>query len=79
MQQISQLTQASPTRTFPVVDPVADYERLGRVGEGTYGVVCEFPGSLVCRRCFWTWSFVLSTYPWALQSNLPFKVPKDYR
>lgn len=26
---------------LPVVDAVSDYEKLHRIGEGTYGVVCE--------------------------------------
>ena len=26
---------------LPVLAPVADYEKIQRIGEGTYGVVCE--------------------------------------
>lgn len=26
---------------LPVVDSVSNYEKLQRIGEGTYGVVCE--------------------------------------
>jgi hypothetical protein len=29
----------------PVSAPVTDYEKLHRIGEGTYGVVCEHPGT----------------------------------
>lgn len=26
---------------LPVLDPVANYEKIKRIGEGTYGVVCK--------------------------------------
>ena len=26
---------------LPVLDPVMDYEKIKRIGEGTFGVVCE--------------------------------------
>ncbi len=28
---------------LPVPDPVHDYEKIRRIGEGTYGVVCTSP------------------------------------
>ena len=28
-------------QALPVLHPVTDYEKIKRVGEGTYGVVCE--------------------------------------
>lgn len=31
--------QESPPADYPVVDPVTDYEKIKRIGEGTYGVV----------------------------------------
>lgn len=27
--------------SLPVVNPVVNYEKIKRIGEGTYGVVCE--------------------------------------
>jgi hypothetical protein len=33
---------AAPSPLLPVIDPVTDYEKLHRIGEGTYGVVCTF-------------------------------------
>jgi hypothetical protein len=27
--------------SLPVIDAVVDYEKIKRIGEGTYGVVCE--------------------------------------
>jgi hypothetical protein len=27
--------------SLPVLDPVADYEKIKRIGEGTFGIVCE--------------------------------------
>lgn len=33
--------QESPPADYPVVDPVTDYEKIKRIGEGTYGVVCK--------------------------------------
>ena len=32
---------AAQTPPLPVVDPVSNYEKLHRIGEGTYGVVCK--------------------------------------
>ena len=36
---------ASPSQPanagLPVIDSVSNYEKLKRIGEGTYGVVCE--------------------------------------
>lgn len=26
---------------LPVLDPVGDYEKIKRIGEGTFGIVCE--------------------------------------
>lgn len=31
----------SSSYSLPVTNPVTDYEKLHRIGEGTYGVVCE--------------------------------------
>lgn len=31
----------SEEQVLPVVHPVTDYEKIKRVGEGTYGVVCK--------------------------------------
>lgn len=28
--------------SLPVLDPVANYEKIKRIGEGTYGVVCKY-------------------------------------
>ena len=47
---------------LPVLDPVSDYEKIKRIGEGTFGIVCEWSllGSLpplcaaavcLCRLC----------------------------
>jgi hypothetical protein len=42
---------------LPVLDPVSDYEKIKRIGEGTFGIVCEWsvalgqPAAAVCRRC----------------------------
>lgn len=33
------------SQALPVVDSVSDYEKIKRIGEGTYGVVCK---SLTC-------------------------------
>ena len=33
-------SEAQPDR-LPVLDPVTDYEKIERAGEGTYGVVCR--------------------------------------
>ena len=30
---------------LPVLDSVLNYEKINRIGEGTYGVVCESPSS----------------------------------
>lgn len=30
-------------RSLPVLDSVTDYEKIERIGEGTFGVVCEWP------------------------------------
>lgn len=32
---------SQPLASLPVFDSVAAYEKLHRIGEGTYGVVCE--------------------------------------
>ena len=35
-------TSSQPASTgLPVIDSVSNYEKLKRIGEGTYGVVCE--------------------------------------
>jgi len=34
--------QPSLPESLPVRDPVTNYEKIKRIGEGTYGVVCEF-------------------------------------
>ncbi len=31
-----------PDQPLPVLNPVTEYEKIRRVGEGTYGVVCTF-------------------------------------
>ena len=33
-------TPEAPSK-LPVLDPVTAYEKIKRIGEGTYGVVCE--------------------------------------
>lgn len=37
---------------LPTVDPVLNFEKIGRVGEGTYGVVCAYlaPPCLAMNR-----------------------------
>ena len=35
---------------LPVVDAVTDFEKIKRIGEGTYGVCCECVSGL-CRFC----------------------------
>ena len=42
---------ASPARTLPVFDSVASYEKVHRIGEGTYGVVCKCRGWLAPNVC----------------------------
>ena len=32
---------------LPVLDPVANYEKIKRIGEGTYGVVCKSSMKLI--------------------------------
>lgn len=32
---------ATSEEALPVLDPVQDYEKIKRIGEGTFGVVCE--------------------------------------
>lgn len=41
-------SSAQPTASLPVYDSVSAYEKLHRIGEGTYGVVCE---CTVTARC----------------------------
>ena len=39
---------------LPVLHPVTDFEKIKRVGEGTYGVVCEAvieANCFLCARC----------------------------
>lgn len=40
-QQRAPAEPPTPPRVLPVLDPVSDYEKICRIGEGTYGVVCE--------------------------------------
>lgn len=37
---------AQQEQALPVLHPVTDYEKIKRVGEGTYGVVCKLGGEL---------------------------------
>lgn len=39
---------AQQEQALPVLHPVTDYEKIKRVGEGTYGVVCKLGGN--CNR-----------------------------
>lgn len=32
----------SGDQVLPILNPVTEYEKIKRVGEGTYGVVCEY-------------------------------------
>ena len=36
---------------LPVLHPVTDYEKIKRVGEGTYGVVCKLAGACFEVTC----------------------------
>ena len=38
-------TMAQQDQALPVLHPVTDYEKIKRVGEGTYGVVCKLAGA----------------------------------
>ena len=40
---IKMAAEKRPASELPVLDSVVDYEKLHRVGEGTYGVVCGSP------------------------------------
>lgn len=37
---------AQQEQALPVLYPVTDYEKIKRVGEGTYGVVCKLAGTI---------------------------------
>lgn len=37
----SQSLASSQVEILPVLDDVQDYDKIQRIGEGTYGVVCE--------------------------------------
>jgi len=49
---------ADGAEQLPVLDPVTDYEKIKRIGEGTFGIVCECiyargirAGALACAVC----------------------------
>ena len=44
MEHLAELASPNqPAKTgLPVIDSVSNYEKLKRIGEGTYGVVCEY-------------------------------------
>ena len=37
------MPESDTARPLPVLAAVADYEKIKRIGEGTYGVVCTRP------------------------------------
>jgi hypothetical protein len=55
--------------TLPVRDPVANYEKIKRIGEGTYGVVCEFLLVLSCTIHLCKIGEHPSHYSWYLQTK----------
>lgn len=52
---------AGDDETLPVVDPVGEYEKIKRIGEGTFGVVCERAGQGAPVGCL-ARAHVLSTW-----------------
>ena len=42
---------ASKPASLPVLDSVSNYEKIQRIGEGTYGVVCKPPSSPIAEHC----------------------------
>jgi hypothetical protein len=45
MQHLADVASPSSSKpaSLPVLESVSNYEKLQRIGEGTYGVVCESP------------------------------------
>lgn len=40
-------------QVLPVLNPVTDYEKIKRVGEGTYGVVCRRHVTSILHYTIW--------------------------
>lgn len=43
----------SDDAVLPVLDAVSDYEKIKRIGEGTFGIVCEWVGPAMAGRGGW--------------------------
>ena len=44
------MTDAVEPPSLPVIDAVTDYEKIERIGEGTFGIVCAWRHAHACQH-----------------------------
>lgn len=63
-------------QVLPVLSPVTDYEKVKRVGEGTYGVVCKYTHATVFLTTFFR-SSPVGNSTCILQTRLGTEIPEN--